>query len=50
LLADALSRAAPSEITAFAMMVDTKDEAAAPLCRHDGFIALPDCIRPVNPS
>jgi hypothetical protein len=42
LLAGALSSAARSETTAFAMMVDTKDEAAATLCRHHGFIALPD--------
>lgn len=42
LLADALSRAARSEITAFAMMVDAKDEAAAAFYRHHGFIALPD--------
>ena len=42
LLADALSRAARSEIAAFAMMVDAKDEAAAAFYRHHGFIALPD--------
>lgn len=42
LLADALSRAARSEITAFAIMVDAKDEAAAAFYRHHGFIALPD--------
>ncbi len=42
LLADAISRAARSEIAAFAMMVDAKDEAAAAFYRHHGFIALPD--------
>ena len=42
LLADALDRAARSEIAAFAMMVDAKDEAAAAFYRHHGFIALPD--------
>lgn len=42
LLADALSRAARSEIAAFAMMVDAKDEAAAAFYRHHGFIELPD--------
>lgn len=42
LLADAISRAARSEIAAFAMMVDAKDEAAAAFYRHHGFVALPD--------
>lgn len=42
LLADALDRAAHSEIAAFALMVDAKDEAAAGFYRHHGFIALPD--------
>lgn len=42
LLADALSRAARSEIAAFALMVDAKDEAAAAFYRHHGFIALID--------
>ena len=42
LLADALNRAARSEIAAFALMVDAKDEAAAAFYRHHGFIALPD--------
>ena len=41
LLADALDRAARSEIAAFAMMVDAKDETAAAFYRHHGFIALP---------
>lgn len=42
LLADALDRVARSEIAAFALMVDAKDEAAAAFYRHHGFIALPD--------
>ena len=42
LLADALDRAARSEIAAFALMVDAKDEAAAAFYWHHGFIALPD--------
>ena len=42
LLADALSRAARSEIAAYAMMVDAKDAVSASFCRHHGFIALPN--------
>lgn len=42
LLADALDRAARSEIAAYALMVDAKDEAAAAFYWHHGFIALPD--------
>lgn len=42
LLADALDRAARSEIAAYAMMVDAKDESSAAFYRHHGFIALPD--------
>ncbi|MCU0756052.1 MAG: GNAT family N-acetyltransferase [Xanthomonadales bacterium] len=42
LLADALDRAARSEIAAFALMVDAKDAAAAAFYLHHGFIALPD--------
>lgn len=42
LLADALDRAARSEIAAFALVVDAKDETAAAFYRHHGFIALPD--------
>lgn len=42
LLADALDRAARSEIAAHALMVEAKDEAAAAFYRHHGFIALPD--------
>ena len=41
LLADALYRAAHSEIAAFAMMVDAKDETAAAFYQHHGFLALP---------
>lgn len=42
LLADALDRSARSEIAAYALMVDAKDEAAAAFYRHHGFIALLD--------
>ena len=42
LLADALDRAVRSEIAAYALMVDAKDEAAAAFYRHHGFIALSD--------
>lgn len=42
LLADAIDRAARSEIAAFALMVDAKDDAATAFCRRYGFIALPD--------
>jgi GNAT superfamily N-acetyltransferase len=41
LLADALDRAVRSEIAAYALMVDAKDEGAAAFYRHHGFIALP---------
>ncbi len=44
LLADALDRAGRSEIAAYALMVDAKDEAAD-FYRHHGFIALPDSPR-----
>ncbi|MDO9599051.1 MAG: GNAT family N-acetyltransferase [Azoarcus sp.] len=40
LLADALDRAVRSEIAAYALMVDAKDEAAAAFYQHHGFIAL----------
>ncbi|CAM5779169.1 GNAT family N-acetyltransferase [Ottowia pentelensis] len=42
LLADALMRAARSEIAAHALIVDAKDKAALAFYRHHGFIALPD--------
>lgn len=42
LLADALDRATRSEIAAYAVMVDAKDEQAKAFYRHHGFIALPD--------
>lgn len=45
LLADALVRAARSEVAAFALMVDAKDDAAANFYRHHAFIALPDSSR-----
>jgi len=42
LLADALDRAARSEIAAYALMVDAKDDSAAAFYKHHGFISLPD--------
>lgn len=42
LLADALSRASHSEIVAYAMLVDVKDEEAAAFYRYHGFIPLPN--------
>lgn len=42
LLADALARAAHSEIAAYALMVDAKDRAAASFYQHHGFVPLPD--------
>lgn len=45
LLADALDRAVRSEIAAFALMVDAKDEEGVAFYRHHGFITLPDSPR-----
>ncbi len=42
LLADAIDRAMRSEIAAFAILVDAKDETAATFYRHHGFVVLPD--------
>lgn len=42
LLADTLSRAAHSEIAAYALVVDAKDEGAAAFYRHHCFIPLPN--------
>ena len=42
LLADALARAARSEIASYAMVVDAKDATAVKFYSHHGFIALPD--------
>jgi len=42
LLADALDRAARSDIAAYALIVDAKDGSAAAFYRHHGLIALPD--------
>lgn len=42
LLADALARCARSEIAAYALIVDAKDEQAGAFYRHHGFIPLPD--------
>lgn len=40
LLADALVRASQSEITAFALIVDAKDQQAAHFYEHHGFLTL----------
>ena len=40
LLADALSRSATSEITAYALIVEAKSESAAAFYQHHGFMAL----------
>jgi len=40
LLADALTRACNTEIAAFALVVDAKDQAAADFYLHHGFIAF----------
>lgn len=42
LLADALARAASSEIAAYALVVDALDESAVAFYRHHGFVVLPD--------
>jgi ribosomal protein S18 acetylase RimI-like enzyme len=42
LLADAIARATKSEIAAYALIVEAKDEAAAGFYHHHGFITLPD--------
>jgi len=42
LLADAIDRAKRSEIAAFALMVDAKDNSSADFYRHHGFISLPN--------
>jgi GNAT superfamily N-acetyltransferase len=42
LLADALSRSLISDIAAYAMLVDAKDDKAAAFYLHHGFIPLPD--------
>lgn len=44
LLADALDRAIHSEIAAYALVVDAKDDVAAAFYSHHGFIALPDTL------
>lgn len=45
LLADALVRAARSEIASFALVVDAKDETAVAFYLHHGFIAMPELPR-----
>ncbi len=42
LLADALNRAFVSDIAAYAMLVDAKDDRAADFYKYHGFIPLPD--------
>ena len=42
LLADALERALRSEIAAYALVVDAKDESAAAFYQYHGFIRWPD--------
>jgi ribosomal protein S18 acetylase RimI-like enzyme len=42
LLADALDRAARSEVAAFALLVDAKGDEAAAFYRHHGFVGLPE--------
>ena len=42
LLADALYRAAPSEIASFAVIVDAKDESARRFYERESFLSLPD--------
>lgn len=45
LLADALERASRSEIAAYALMVDAKNDEAARFYQHHGFISLPDATQ-----
>jgi GNAT superfamily N-acetyltransferase len=45
LLADALRRACRSEVAAYAMVADAKDDVAAAFYKHHGFIALPESPR-----
>lgn len=42
LLADALFRAVKSEIAAFAVIVDAKDENARRFCERESFLPFPD--------
>lgn len=42
LLADALARSMRSEIAAYALLVDAKDEQASAFYQHHGFIPLPE--------
>ena len=44
LLADALRRAARSEIASFAVVVDAKDDGARRFYEQEGFISLPDQV------
>ena len=42
LLADALTRSMRSEIAAYALLVDAKDESAVAFYKHHGLLELPD--------
>jgi hypothetical protein len=42
LLGDALHRSISSEITAYTMVVDAKDDIAAQFYRHHGSLSLPN--------
>ncbi|MFA6014943.1 MAG: GNAT family N-acetyltransferase [Gallionellaceae bacterium] len=42
LLADALTRSLMSDMAAYAMLVDAKNDKAAAFYLHHGFIPLPD--------
>jgi hypothetical protein len=42
LLADTLDRSSRSEITAFAVIVDAKDEESVRFYLHHGFVLLPN--------
>jgi GNAT superfamily N-acetyltransferase len=44
LLADALERCTRSEIAAYALVVDAKDEQASAFYRHHGFISLSEAV------
>ena len=45
LLADALARVSRSDIAAFALLVDAKDDSSVAFYRHHGFLGLPESSR-----
>ncbi|EOQ4795704.1 TPA: GNAT family N-acetyltransferase [Escherichia coli] len=45
LLADTLYRAYPSEIAAYSLIVDAKDDTAIAFYKHYGFRTLPESVR-----